>query len=70
MSTIYIFIITGLLISNIIVVYLLIVQKKYTQILFMRAWALERKLIHIYHRSPEDIQQEIDHTINNIKPLP
>lgn len=70
MTLIYISIIITLLITNIIGIVFFVLQRKYNKILFIRAWELELKLIHIYHRSSEEIQREIDEAIANIKPLP
>lgn len=70
MQVIYISIIIVLLVTNIITFVFLFKQRKYAQVLFNRAWQLELKLIHIYHRvSEEDVKLEIEQAIANIKPL-
>lgn len=58
-----------LFITNIITLFLLIRQTRYSKQLFKRAWWLELKLIDIYHRSSEETQEYIAKIINNIKPL-
>lgn len=42
---------------------------RYIQELFVRAWTLELRFIHIYDLCPEDVQLEITRTLKDIKPL-
>jgi len=56
-------------IINIYLLYRVYVLKKYSKQLFIRAWGLELKLLHIYNSCDPDIQHEIDKTLSDIKPL-
>lgn len=69
MNTYLILIIIICVITNIWTFALYKQQRTYTKKLFVRALSLEYKLIDIYHRSTEEIKQEIDIIIAKIHPL-
>lgn len=69
MYIIYFLIITVLILTNSITVWFLLKRIKYSKQLFIRAWELELKLIHIYQSVPLDVQRDIDDTLSKIKPL-
>jgi hypothetical protein len=69
MKHIYLLTIGVLLITNMISLWYLQLYKKYSIKLFVRAWALERKLIHIYKDSTPEVQLDIQETLDKITPL-